>query len=62
MPSAIVCSDIDAVIRFIALWDNNAAIAACLSLTIGLVPFYPLNRALEAFRTGLFIGGLHDFL
>lgn len=34
LPSAIACSDIDVVISFIALWDNNAAVAACISLTI----------------------------
>lgn len=39
LPSALVCSDIDVVIRFIASWDNNAAAAARISLTTGYVPF-----------------------
>lgn len=41
LPSAKACYNIDVVIKFIALRDNNAAVAACISVTIGFVPFYP---------------------
>lgn len=41
LPSANACCNIDVVIKFIALLDNNAAVAACISLTIRFVSFYP---------------------